>query len=85
MSEKGRGGGFYNQMVKCDPRKGQLLYPNLLLIIITVFSGKYMAVCLLYRGDVVLNDVNAAIVAINIQKTIQFVNWILTGLKIGIN
>ena len=48
-------------------------------------KGKYMAVCLLYRGDVVPKDVNAAIAAIKISKTIQFVDWCPTGFKVGIN
>ena len=48
-------------------------------------NGKYMAVCLLYRGDVVPKDVNAAIAAIKSQKSIQFVDWCPTGFKVGIN
>ena len=44
-----------------------------------------MAVCLLYRGDVVPKDVNAAIAAIKSQKSIQFVDWCPTGFKVGIN
>ena len=48
-------------------------------------KGKYMACCLLYRGDVVPKDVNAAIAAIKVQKTIQFVDWCPTGFKVGIN
>jgi tubulin alpha len=47
-------------------------------------KGKYMAVCLLYRGDVVPKDVNAAIAAIKINKMIQFVDWCPTGFKVGI-
>uniref|UniRef100_A0A914V6F5 Tubulin alpha chain n=1 Tax=Plectus sambesii TaxID=2011161 RepID=A0A914V6F5_9BILA len=58
----------YNQMVKCDPRR-----------------GKYMAVCLLYRGDVVPKDVNAAIAHIKNKRGIQFVDWCPTGFKVGIN
>jgi len=46
-------------------------------------KGKYMAVCLLYRGDVVPKDVNAAIAAIKVQKSIQFVDWCPTGFKVG--
>ncbi|KAF0309891.1 Tubulin alpha-2/alpha-4 chain [Amphibalanus amphitrite] len=38
-------------------------------------KGKYMACCLLYRGDVVPKDVNAAIAAMKVNKTIQFVDW----------
>ncbi|XP_050574439.1 tubulin alpha-1C chain-like isoform X1 [Bombus affinis] len=47
--------------------------------------GKYMAVCMLYRGDVVPKDVNAAIATIKRQKHIQFVEWCPTGFKVGIN
>ncbi|XP_053575133.1 tubulin alpha chain-like [Bombina bombina] len=47
--------------------------------------GKYMACCLLYRGDVVPKDVNAAIAAIKTRKSIQFVDWCPTGFKVGIN
>ncbi|XP_044011031.1 tubulin alpha-3 chain-like [Aphidius gifuensis] len=48
-------------------------------------KGKYMAVCMLYRGDVVPKDVNAAISMIKKQKHIQFVEWSPTGFKVGIN
>jgi tubulin alpha len=47
--------------------------------------GKYMACCLLYRGDVVPKDVNAAIAHIKTKRTIQFVDWCPTGFKVGIN
>ncbi|KAJ1531015.1 hypothetical protein ONE63_005847 [Megalurothrips usitatus] len=47
--------------------------------------GKYMACCLLYRGDVVPKDVNNAISAIKAKKHIQFVDWCPTGFKVGIN
>uniref|UniRef100_A0A8C4WZJ3 Tubulin alpha chain n=1 Tax=Eptatretus burgeri TaxID=7764 RepID=A0A8C4WZJ3_EPTBU len=47
--------------------------------------GKYMACCLLYRGDVVPKDVNAAIAVIKTKRTIQFVDWCPTGFKVGIN
>jgi tubulin alpha len=44
-----------------------------------------MAICLLYRGDVVPRDVNAAIAKLKKQRTIQFVDWCPTGFKVGIN
>ncbi|RCN28476.1 tubulin/FtsZ family protein [Ancylostoma caninum] len=43
--------------------------------------GKYMACCLLYRGDVVPKDVNAAIASVKTKRTIQFVDWSPTGFK----
>eukprot|EP00999_Lentomonas_sp_LEN2_P002602 NODE_482_length_1455_cov_95.796687_g449_i0.p1 GENE.NODE_482_length_1455_cov_95.796687_g449_i0~~NODE_482_length_1455_cov_95.796687_g449_i0.p1 ORF type:complete len:456 (-),score=155.69 NODE_482_length_1455_cov_95.796687_g449_i0:87-1331(-) len=47
--------------------------------------GKYMACCMLYRGDVVPKDVNNAIATIKTKRTIQFVDWCPTGFKVGIN
>uniref|UniRef100_A0A8D2CP01 Tubulin alpha chain n=1 Tax=Sciurus vulgaris TaxID=55149 RepID=A0A8D2CP01_SCIVU len=47
--------------------------------------GKYMACCLLYRGDVVPKDVNAAIAAMKSRTSVQFVDWCPTGFKVGIN
>merc|ERR1712091_340405 len=36
--------------------------------------SKYMACCMMYRGDVVPKDVNAAIATIKTKRTIQFVD-----------
>ncbi|ODN84645.1 tubulin alpha-1A chain [Cryptococcus amylolentus CBS 6039] len=47
-------------------------------------QGKYMACCMLYRGDVVPKDVQAAVANIRTKRTIQFVDWCPTGFKIGI-
>ena len=47
--------------------------------------GKYMACCMMYRGDVVPKDVNAAIATVKTKRTIQFVDWCPTGFKVGIN
>lgn len=48
-------------------------------------KGKYMACCLLYRGDVVPKDVSSAIANVKTKRTIQFVDWCPTGFKVGIN
>ena len=48
-------------------------------------NGKYMACCLLYRGDVVPRDVTTAISVIKTKRSIQFVDWCPTGFKVGIN
>merc|ERR1711874_797148 len=45
--------------------------------------GKYMACCMMYRGDVVPKDVNAAIATIKTKRTIQFVDWCPTGFPGG--
>lgn len=46
--------------------------------------GKYMATCLLYRGDVVPKDAHAAVATLKTKRTIQFVDWCPTGFKLGI-
>lgn len=48
-------------------------------------KGKYMACCLMYRGDAVMKDVSAAISLIKSKNTIQFVDWCPTGFKTGLN
>ncbi len=48
-------------------------------------QGKYMACCLLYRGDVTPKDATAAIASVKTKRTIQFVDWSPTGFKLGIN
>ena len=47
--------------------------------------GKYMACCLMFRGDVVPKDINIAVANLRIKRTIQFVDWCPTGFKVGIN
>ncbi|KAK3990750.1 tubulin alpha chain [Cladorrhinum sp. PSN332] len=47
-------------------------------------NGKYMATCLLYRGDVVPNDAHGAVATLKTKRTIQFVDWCPTGFKLGI-
>ena len=48
-------------------------------------EGKYMACCLLYRGDVVPKDVQSAIATIKTKRTIQFVDWCPTGFKVSVS
>ncbi|XP_051865791.1 tubulin alpha-1C chain-like [Pristis pectinata] len=48
-------------------------------------QGKYMACCMLYRGDVVPKDVSTSIATIKRSQTVKFVDWCPTGFKVGIN
>jgi len=48
-------------------------------------KGKYMACVMMYRGDVVPKDVNAAVATMKTKRTIQFVDWCPGGFKVGIN
>lgn len=47
--------------------------------------GKYMAVALLYRGDVVPRDCTAAVAAHKAKSSFNLVEWCPTGFKLGIN
>lgn len=47
--------------------------------------GKYIACCMLYRGDIVAKDINHAISYIRQAKKLRFVEWSPTGFKVGIN
>ena len=48
-------------------------------------GGKFMACCLMYRGDVVPKDMNAAVATLKTKKTVNFTKWSPTGFKVGIN
>lgn len=48
-------------------------------------DGKFMACCMLYRGNVLTKDINNAIQLIKNRSSIRFVDWCPTGFKIGIN
>jgi tubulin alpha len=48
-------------------------------------NGKYMAVALLYRGDVVPRDCTAAVASLKAKTSFNLVEWCPTGFKLGIN
>nr|XP_008529265.1 PREDICTED: tubulin alpha chain-like [Equus przewalskii] len=49
------------------------------------YHGQYVECCMLYCGEVVSKDVNAAIATIKTKHTIQFVDWCTTAFKVDIN
>jgi tubulin alpha len=59
--------------------------PNSFMVKCDPRHGKYMAVSLMYRGDVVAKETNSAIQTMKTKRTIQFVDWSPTGFKCGIN
>jgi tubulin alpha len=48
-------------------------------------NGKYMAVSLMYRGDIVPKEVQAAVAAVRQKPSIRFVDWSPCGVKVGMN
>jgi tubulin alpha len=73
-----------NQMVKCDPREGKYSASAHFYCARLSITSSLVACALLYRGDVVPKDVNAAVAIIKTKRTIQFVDWCPTGFKLGI-
>lgn len=48
-------------------------------------KGKYIACCILFRGDVRTKEANQATAEVRTKKAPMFVEWCPTGFKIGIN
>jgi len=59
-----------NFLVKCDPRGP---------------DNQYLSVCLLYRGDIVVKDMNASVATIKTKPSVKVVDWNPTGFKQGVN
>jgi Tubulin len=60
----------------------ECFHPGNQLVKCNVTNHKYMACCLLYRGDVTPQEVNYALNKVK-TKNIQFVDWCPTGFKVG--
>ncbi|RPB02303.1 tubulin subunit TubB [Choiromyces venosus 120613-1] len=63
----------------------QCFEPNNQMVVCDPRNGKYMAVALLYRGDVVPRECTSAIATIKARATFNLVEWCPTGFKLGIN
>lgn len=63
----------------------QCFLPSSQMINCDTYSGKYMACCILYRGDIVPSKVNSAIQKVKSMHNVKFVDWCPTGFKVGIN
>lgn len=59
--------------------------PNNQMVVCDPRNGKYMAVALLYRGDIVPRDCTAAAAALKAKSSFNLVEWCPTGFKLGIN
>lgn len=47
-------------------------------------TGKFLAVSMAYRGDIVPKDVGPGICNVKTKRTIQFVDWCPTGFRVGL-
>ncbi|RPA77958.1 alpha2-tubulin [Ascobolus immersus RN42] len=63
----------------------QCFEPNNQMVVCDPRNGKYMAVALLYRGDVMPRDCTAAVASLKAKAGFNLVEWCPTGFKLGIN
>jgi len=75
----------YHEAMTVGELTNSVFEPNNMMAKCDPRKGKYMACCLMYRGDIVPKDVTAAVSVIKTKSTIQFVDWCPTGFKCGIN
>lgn len=75
----------YHESITVADLTSSLFEPDSQMVKCDLDNGKYMACCVLYRGDVVPKDINSAIASIKNKHRIRFVDWCPTGFKIGIN
>lgn len=63
----------------------QCFEPSNQMVVCDPRKGKFMAITLLYRGDVMPHDCTAAISTLKSKSTFNLVSWCPTGFKVGIN
>lgn len=62
-----------------------VFHPSSMMVKCNAEKGKYLAVCLMYRGDVVPKEVTSAASQLRNNHVVNFVDWSPTGFKSGIN
>merc|ERR1711898_22481 len=75
----------YHEQLSVSEITASVFEPANMMVKCDPRHGKYMACVLMYRGDVVPKDVNAAIATVKSKRTIQFVDWCPTAFKVSIN
>jgi tubulin alpha len=75
----------YHEQLSVSELSNSVFEPSSMMAKCDPRHGKYIACAMMYCGDVVPKDVNAAIGTIKTKRTIQFVDWCPTGFKVGIN
>mmetsp|Transcript_9322 Transcript_9322/g.13475 ORF Transcript_9322/g.13475 Transcript_9322/m.13475 type:complete len:456 (+) Transcript_9322:51-1418(+) len=76
---------FHESFTVAELTTSVMTEPDSLLTKCDPTHGKFMACCLMYRGDVTPSDVNTTMSVIKNKRNVQFVDWCPTGFKCGIN
>ncbi|CAH1188337.1 unnamed protein product [Phyllotreta striolata] len=75
----------FHEVMSVGEITSELFDPHNMMVKCDPREGKYMACCLLYRGDVVPKEINQAIAQMKSKSDVRFVDWCPTGFKVGIN
>ncbi|KAJ7540813.1 hypothetical protein O6H91_10G035800 [Diphasiastrum complanatum] len=75
----------YHEQFSVSEMTNSVFEPSSMMAKCDPKRGKYMACCMMYRGDVTPKDVQSALANIKTKRTVQFVDWSPTGFKCGIN
>ncbi|CAJ2637352.1 unnamed protein product [Trifolium pratense] len=75
----------YHEQLSVPEITRAVFEPSSMMVKCDPRHGKYMACCLMYRGDIAPKDVNLSVSNIKTKRTVQFVDWCPTGFKCGIN
>ncbi|GAU27969.1 hypothetical protein TSUD_146870 [Trifolium subterraneum] len=65
----------YHEQLSVPEITRAVFEPSSMMVKCDPRHGKYMACCLMYRGDIAPKDVNVAVSNIKTKRTVQFVDW----------
>lgn len=65
----------YHEQLSVPEITRAVFEPSSMMVKCDPRHGKYMACCLMYRGDVFPKDVNLAVSNIKTKRQVQFVDW----------
>ena len=75
----------YQEIHSVQEITNECFEPRSMMVKCNPRQGKYLACCLMYRGDVVPKEIHSAVAEIKSNKTLEFVDWCPTGFKCGVN
>ena len=58
--------------------------PSSMMAKVDPSQGKYLACCLMYRGNAIPKDIYSSVIGFKSSKKVKFVDWCPTGFKIGV-
>lgn len=75
----------YSELLTTQEISQHIFEPSNSLVKCDPKKGKYMACSIMYRGDIIPKDVSIFFSQLKNKRTINFIDWCSTGMKVGIN